>query len=180
MMFSNSIQARYPALLIPTILYNIFVVVQLTSCSRFETWAQYWDLIYLTTKCYYTGISISLVSGMIIYPVSCRTEMFEVQKRYLNGVRNVLEETRSYLANLHQAPPFSLVLTHGVKLDEPERMQEIRDSTVMIQEMAEVKTAYTKMPHGLPMAKRELAWGKQIAKDFTAIGDFCRKVLMPL
>ncbi|KAK4932531.1 hypothetical protein LTR49_000955 [Elasticomyces elasticus] len=37
---SNSIQARYPALLIPTILYNIFMIVQFTSCSRFTTWKQ--------------------------------------------------------------------------------------------------------------------------------------------
>ncbi|THY16859.1 hypothetical protein D6D01_07605 [Aureobasidium pullulans] len=162
-MFSNSIQARYPALLIPTILYNIFVIVQLTSCSRFETWAQCWDLIYLTTKCYYTGIAISFVSGMIIYPVSCRTEMFKVQKRYLNG-----------------APTFSPVLAHGMKLDEPERTQAIRDGTAMIQKMAEVKVAYTKMRHELAMAKREVAWGKQRARDFTAISDLCRKVLMPL
>ena len=179
-MFSNSIQARYPALLIPTILYNIFVIVQLTSCSRFETWAQCWDLIYLTTKCYYTGIAISFVSGMIIYPVSCRTEMFKVQKKYLHGVRDVLEETRSYLANLQKAPTFSPVLTHGVKLDEPERMQAVRDGTAMIQKMAEVKAAYTKMRHELAMAKREIAWGKQRASAFTAISDLCRKVLMPL
>ncbi|THW71804.1 hypothetical protein D6D19_07065 [Aureobasidium pullulans] len=179
-MFSNSIQARYPALLIPTILYNIFVIVQLTSCSRFETWAQCWDLIYLTTKCYYTGIAISFVSGIIIYPVSCRTEMFKVQKKYLHGIRDVLEETRSYLANLQKAPTFSPVLTHGVKLDEPERMQAVRDGTAMIQKMAEVKAAYTKMRHELAMAKREIAWGKQRARDFTVISDLCRKVLMPL
>ncbi|KAI4750465.1 hypothetical protein E4T51_16225 [Aureobasidium sp. EXF-12344] len=179
-MFSNSLQAKYPALLIPTILYNIFVIVQLTYCSRFETWAQCWDLIFLTTKCYYTGMAISFVSGMIIYPVSCRSGMFKAQRDYLHGVRDVLTETRSYVANLQKAPTFSPALTHTAELDESEQMQEVRDGTAMVRRMAEVKAAYNKMRHELAMAKREIAWGKQRAKDFTAISDLCRRILMPL
>lgn len=106
--------------------------------------------------------------------------MFKVQRHYLHGVRDVLAETGSYLENLQKAPTFSPAFTHSAELDEPEEMQEVRDGTAMVQRMAEVKAAYTKMRHELAMAKREIAWGKQRAKDFTAISDLCRRILMPL
>jgi hypothetical protein len=104
---SNSLQARYLALLIPTILYNIFVIVQFTSCSRFHTWKQCWDLIFLTTKCYYTGVAICFVSGLIIYPVTCRSEIFEVQEEYIEAIRSMLKETALYLSKLQTTPTFA-------------------------------------------------------------------------
>ncbi|RDW58136.1 hypothetical protein BP6252_13547 [Coleophoma cylindrospora] len=191
-MLSNSLQARYPALLIATILYNIFMIVQLTSCSRFDTWAECWHLIYLTTKCYYTGVAISFVSGLIFYPVTCRSEIFELQEKYLIAVRGMLDGTSQYLGKLETTPTFPSLLNVKVGSDSEatlsdedsqDNSKELEDdgkAAAMKQKMAGVKALYTKMHQDLIMAKREIAWGKLGARDINAICDLCRKVLMPL
>lgn len=166
----NSIQARYPALLIPTILYDIFVIVQYTSCSRFHTWSQCWDLIYLTVRCYYTGVAISFVSGMFIYPVTCRTEIFETQERFLHAVRGMIAGAGEYLGTLEANPALPV---------DPSN-QAACNGAELRKRMAEVKSTYVKMHQELAMAKREIAWGKLSAKDIGHITDLCRKILMPL
>jgi low affinity Fe/Cu permease len=178
-MLCNSLQARYPALLIPTILYNIFVIVQFTSCSRFTTWKQCWDLIYLTVRCYYSGVAISFVSGMIIYPVTCRSEIFEVQEKYIEAVRSMLRESARYLGNLKTTPTFP-TSAGGQIQDEVEAQEGTWNGAEIQQKMVEVKALYTKMRHELAMAKREIAWGKLRARDINAITDLCRHILMPL
>lgn len=178
-MLSNSLQARYPALLIPTILYNIFVIVQLTSCSRFTTWTQCWDLIYLTVKCYYTGVAISFISGIIIYPVTCRSEIFEVQEKYIEAVRCMLRESARYLGKLKTMPTFP-TSADGQIQGEVEAQQGTWDGAEIQQKMVEVKALYTKMRHEIAMAKREIAWGKLRARDINIITDLCRQILMPL
>lgn len=177
-MLCNSLQARYPALLIPTILYNIFVIVQLTSCPRFTTWTQCWDLIYLTVRCYYSGIAISFVSGIIIYPVTCRSEIFEVQEKYIEAVRCMLRESAQYLGTLQTTPTFPTPADGQIQ-GEIEAQQGI-DGAKIQQKMAGVRALYTKMRHELAMAKREIAWGKLRARDINAITDLCRQILMPL
>lgn len=178
-MLCNSIQARYPALLIPTILYNIFVIVQFTSCARFTTWKQCWDLIYLTIKCYYTGVAISFVSGIIIYPVTCRSEIFEVQEKYIEAVRSMLRESAQYLCQLKTMPTFP-TFADGQDQGKSEAQQGTQDGAKLQQKMAGVRALYTKMRHELAMAKREIAWGKLRARDINAITDLCRQILMPL
>ncbi|KAK4497721.1 hypothetical protein PRZ48_010374 [Zasmidium cellare] len=94
---SNSIQARYPSLLIATILYNIFMIVQFTSVATYTTWAQCWNTIYLTIRCYYTGVAISFFSGILVYPLTCRTEIFEMQERFVGEARGSLEAMVDYV-----------------------------------------------------------------------------------
>lgn len=175
---SNSLQARYPELLIPTILYNIFVIVQFTSCSRFSTWKQCWGLIYLTLKCYYTGVAISFVSGIIIYPVSCRSEIFEVQEKYLGAVRGVLKQSVIYLGKL-EMKTISPTSSNDDIQDKSEGAQ-VDDDVLLMQQMGGVRALYIKMHQELAMAKREIAWGKLRARDINSINDLCRKILMPL
>ncbi|KAL1296546.1 hypothetical protein AAFC00_000051 [Neodothiora populina] len=179
-LLSNSMQARYIHLLIPTILFNIFVIVQFTSCSRFTTWKQCWELIYLTTKCYYTGVAISFVSGLIIYPVTCRSEIIEVQEKYLEGVRGVLDETAQYLDDLLSSPTFPITPASSDDEGESKEQKQKFKGAKMQQRMAGVKAVYTKMHNELAMAKREIAWGKLRARDLNAITDLCRRILMPL
>lgn len=191
-MLSNSLQARYPALLIATILYNIFVIVQFTSCSRFETWTKCWDLIYLTIRCYYTGVAISFVSGLIIYPVTCRTEIFELQEKYFGAVRGMLDGTAQYIGRLETNPTFSSPMGPDARGDseptlcneqlgeEGVRWDDREVGTELKQKMVGVKALYTKMHADLAMAKREIAWGKLRARDINAISDLCRRLLMPL
>lgn len=173
---SNSIQARYHHLLIPTILYNIFMIVQFTSCSRFHTWAQCWDLVYLTVRCYYTGVAISFVSGIIIYPVSCRSEIFEIQEKYLHSTQAVLSRSISYLSK-QQHDTTALPDTTQPSHDEASATQEGR---ALQEEMSGLKALYVKMHEEIPMAKREIAWGKLRAADINAVSDLCRRILMPM
>ncbi|KAK4546746.1 hypothetical protein LTR36_001478 [Oleoguttula mirabilis] len=178
---SNSIQARYPALLIPTILYNIFMIVQFTSCSRFSTWAECWDLIYLTVRCYYSGVAISFVSGIIIYPVTCRSEIFEVQEKYIHAARGVLNGTVDYLVQLSKPPATpSLSSQHSSTDDSVGPDAQIQAGNALKQQMAALKALYIKMHQDLIMAKREVAWGKLSARDINAVSDLFRRVLMPI
>ncbi|ATZ55495.1 hypothetical protein BCIN_12g00880 [Botrytis cinerea B05.10] len=170
---SNSLQARYSGLLIPTILYNIFVIVQYTSCSRFTTWTQCWDLIYLTVQCYYTGVAISFVSGILIYPVSCRTEFFEVTEKYIESLHGMLSGTAEYLKKL------PLTSDTQPTTDDEKSPGELYGRGLR-ERMTGVKALYVQMHEKLPMAKREIAWGKLHAKDLTSISNLCRKILVPL
>ncbi|KAK6600501.1 hypothetical protein H4I96_07827 [Botrytis cinerea] len=149
---SNSLQARYSGLLIPTILYNIFVIVQYTSCSRFTTWTQCWDLIYLTVQCYYTGVAISFVSGILIYPVSCRTEFFEVTEKYIESLHGMLSGTAEYLKKL------PLTSDTQPTTDDEKSPGELYGRGLR-ERMTGVKALYVQMHEKLPMAKREIAWG---------------------
>ncbi|CZR56399.1 uncharacterized protein PAC_06287 [Phialocephala subalpina] len=176
---SNGLQARYPHLLIPTILYNIFVIVQLTSCSRFTTWTKCWDLIYLTVRCYYTGVAISFVSGMLIYPVTCRSEIFEVQEQFIEAVRGMLGETVIYLGKLQTTPTFADDMDCKENSESESRQVGCND-VEMRQRMAGVKAIYIKMHSELAMAKNEIAWGKLRARDINAFTDLSRRILMPL
>lgn len=173
---SNSIQARFHHLLIPTILYNIFMIVQFTSCSRFTTWAQCWDLIYLTVRCYYTGVAISFVSGIIIYPVSCRSEIFEIQEKYLRSAQAVLNKSASYLSK--QA---SLTNAQHMSFEGSlEKVSATQEGSDLQEQMAGLKALYVKMHEDIIMAKREIAWGKLRADDINAVSDLCRRILMPM
>ncbi|KAF4954349.1 hypothetical protein FSARC_12162 [Fusarium sarcochroum] len=186
---SNSIQARFPELLIPTILYNIFMIVQLTSCSVFTTWKQCWDLIYLTIRCYYTGIAISFLSGLLFYPTTCRTEIFEVQEKYILSTQQALSESINYLTQLSTTPTFPSILgqTSGQSAGQSDSNDETdtqgqRDQAddTLKQQVSSVKELYTKMHQELVMAKREIAWGKLRTQDLDAISDLCRRILMPV
>ncbi|TVY12919.1 Uncharacterized protein LARI1_G008845, partial [Lachnellula arida] len=177
-LISNSLQARYPELLIPTILYNIFIIVQFTSCSRFDTWKQCWDLIYLTIRCYYTGVAISFVSGILVYPVTCRSEIFEVQEKYIEALRDMLDGVSTYLGGLLATPAITPADTENSIEGEKGHLE--CDGPALRAKMVLVKSLYIKMHHELAMAKREIAWGKLRAKDITAISDHCRRILMPL
>ncbi|EWZ86355.1 hypothetical protein BFJ63_vAg13883 [Fusarium oxysporum f. sp. narcissi] len=186
---SNSIQARFPALLIPTILYNIFMIVQFTSCSVFTTWKECWDLIYLTVRCYYTGIAISFFSGLFFYPTTCRTEIFEVQEKYFHCTQRALSESINYLTQLSTTPTFPLI--SGQSSGQSARQSDSNDGAdaqgrrdqaekSLKKQVSSVKELYTKMHEELVMAKREIAWGKLRTQDLDAISDLCRRILMPV
>jgi hypothetical protein len=152
------------------------MIVQFTSCSRFHTWTQCWDLIYLTVRCYYTGVAISFVSGILIYPVSCRSEIFEIQENYLHSTQAVLSRSISYLSKQQHdtgAHPDTAPLSH----DETSAAQEGR---ALQEQMSSLKALYVKMHEEIPMAKREIAWGKLRASDINAVSDLCRRILMPM
>ena len=155
------------------------MIVQFTSCSRFTTWAECWELIYLTTKCYYTGVAISFVTGLVIYPVTCRSEIIEVQEKYIDAVRGMLKGTAVYLGKLQTVPTFP-VSANGNTQGEKEVTEENFDGNEMRTKMAGVKGLYIKMHSELAMAKREIAWGKLRARDINTVSDLCRRILMPL
>lgn len=149
------------------------MIVQLTSCSRFTTWAQCWSLIYLTIRCYYTGVAIAFVSGMVLYPVSCRTEIFEIQENYLESARVLLDTSVGYLVEL--ANDTALPIDGMGKQSSAEQQGHI-----LRERMAALKALYVKMHEEIPMAKREIAWGKLGAKDINTVSDLCRRILMPM
>ncbi|KAI5203696.1 hypothetical protein E4T39_04007 [Aureobasidium subglaciale] len=178
---SNSIQARYPHLLIPTILYNIFMIVQFTSCSRFTTWTQCWDLIYLTTRCYLTGVAISFISGIFIYPVTCRSEIFEVQKKYIRSAQDVLQQALCYIQSTRDVCKPLVDSTQPQNSSHEFQIRTADDEgDILQQRVSTLKTLYVKMHAELIMAKREVAWGKMSAVDITTTSDLCRRVLMPI
>jgi hypothetical protein len=152
------------------------MIVQFTSCSRFHTWAQCWDLIYLTVRCYYTGVAISFVSGILIYPVSCRSEIFEIQEKYLCSTQAVLSRSISYLSKQQHDTATSPDTTKPSH-DEASAAQEGR---ALQEQMSGLKALYVKMHEDIPMAKREIAWGKLRAADINAVSDLCRRILMPM
>ncbi|TVY43748.1 hypothetical protein LOCC1_G004666 [Lachnellula occidentalis] len=131
-----------------------------------------------SVRCYYTGVAISFVSGMLIYPVTCRSEIFEVQEKYIEALRDMLDEVSTYLGGLVATPAITTANTETSM--EGEKGQLECDGPALREKMASVKSLYTKMHHELAMAKREIAWGKLRAKDITAISDHCRRILMPL
>ena len=107
---------------------------------------------------------------MLIYPVTCRTEIFEVQETFLYGVRDMLTGAREYIETLQANPTFPSDCTTQRSYDGP----ELRNR------MITVKGTYIKMHDELAMAKREIAWGKLSAKDIGHTSDLCRRILMPL
>ena len=152
------------------------MIVQFTSCSRFSTWAQCWDLIYLTVRCYYTGVAISFVSGILLYPVSCRSEIFEIQKKYLHSAQAVLSKSVNYLGEQGHGST-ELPDTAESPSDGASAAQEGR---ALQEQMSSLKALYVKMHEEIPMAKREIAWGKLGAADINAVSDLCRRILMPM
>ncbi|KAH0036148.1 hypothetical protein KCU78_g1930, partial [Aureobasidium melanogenum] len=178
---SNSIQARYPHLLIPTILYNIFMIVQFTSCSRFTTWSQCWDLIYLTTRCYFTGVAISFVSGILIYPINCRYEVFELQEKYIHCAQAVLQQALYYVTTIRDGSSNPSCSTQPEGQGSTTTASSAAEEGVRLQrQMSDLKAIYVKMHAELIMAKREVAWGKLSATDLTTASDMCRRILMPI
>jgi hypothetical protein len=157
------------------------MIVQFTSCSRFTTWAQCWDLIYLTVRCYYTGVAISFVSGIIIYPISCRSEIFEVQEKYLHSAQAVLQRSASYLSKqsgLTTAPADTAHLSAHESIVE--QVSAAQEGRALQNQMSQLKALYVKMHEDIIMAKREIAWGKLDANDINTVSDLCRRVLMPM
>ena len=152
------------------------MIVQFTSCSRFSTWAQCWDLIYLTVRCYYTGVAISFVSGILIYPVSCRSEIFEIQEKYLHSAQAVLSKSVSYLGKQRHG---STALPDTAE-SSPDGASVGQEGRALQEQMSGLKALYVKMHEELPMAKREIAWGKLRAADINAVSDLCRRILMPM
>jgi hypothetical protein len=157
------------------------MIVQLTSCSRFTTWAECWNLIYLTIRCYYTGVAIGFVSGLLIYPISCRTEIFEIQEQYIHSAQGAMQQSLSHLTKIvHEEAN----LAHHGRRGElgPNAGQDpmVEESFALQQQMSDLKALYVKMHAELIMAKREVAWGKLSAKDITDVSDLCRRILMPM
>ncbi|KAJ4257963.1 hypothetical protein NW762_008100 [Fusarium torreyae] len=161
------------------------MIVQFTSCSLFTTWKQCWDLIYLTVRCYYAGIAISFVSGLLFYPTTCRTEIFEVQEKYILSTQRALNETIGYLTQLSTTrtfPSISGQIAEQSDSNDGTDTQGRRDQAdkTLKQQVSSVKELYTKMHQELVMAKREIAWGKLRTQDLDAISDLCRRILMPV
>lgn len=107
---------------------------------------------------------------MLVFPVTCRTEIFEVQEKFLHTVRGLLNGAEQYLRNVETHPTFPADAVH----DGADNGSELRVT------MANIKNIYVKMRHELAMAKREIAWGRLGAKDIGAITDLCREIFMPL
>lgn len=157
------------------------MIVQFTSCSRFTTWAECWNLIYLTVRCYYTGVAIGFFSGILIYPINYRTEIFEIQEKYIHSAQGLLQQSLSYLAKIVHEPVY--LAHHGLQGQQGPNARQgplVGESSVLQQQMSDLKALYVKMHAELIMAKREIAWGKLSAKDITAVSDLCRHILMPM
>lgn len=154
------------------------MIVQLTSCSRFSTWAQCWDLIYLTVRCYYTGVAIAFVSGIVLYPISCRTELFDIQEEYLDSTRALLDTSLGYLGKLAEE---SVLPTDTLQEEKTsEHVSAAQQGLMLKNQMVALKALYVKMHEEIPMAKREVAWGKLRADDINTVSDLCRRILMPM
>jgi hypothetical protein len=157
------------------------MIVQFTSCSRFSTWTQCWNLIYLTVRCYHTGVAISFVTGIFIYPVSCRSEIFEIQERYLYSAQAVLSNSISYLGKQrHNAAALSGAATQQFGKANHDGASAVQEGRALQEQMSGLKALYVKMHEEIPMAKREIAWGKLRAADINAVSDLCRRILMPM
>jgi hypothetical protein len=117
---------------------------------------------------------------MIIYPVTCRSEIFEVQEKYIEALRGMLKGTVSFLDKLQTTRIFPASPPNFESEGQQEHSEEKPDGTEMRKNMAQVRALYVKMRHELVFAKREIAWGKLRAKDIGSITDLCRGILMPL
>jgi hypothetical protein len=157
------------------------MIVQLTSCSRFTTWAECWSLIYLTIRCYYTGVAIGFFSGLLIYPISCRTDIFEIQEKYIRSAQGVVQQSLSYLTRIAHEPA-NLARDGRQGAQDPNAGQDplAEEISALQQQMSDLKALYVKMHAELIMAKREVAWGKLSANDITAVSNLCRRILMPM
>lgn len=98
---------------------------------------------------------------MLLFPVTCRTEVFELQHKFLHGVHDMLTASEEYLKALNSSS------------------REDR-ARVLQATMANIKGIYVKMHQDLAMAQREIAWGKLSAEDIGHITELCRRILTPL
>jgi hypothetical protein len=61
-----------------------------------------------------------------------------------------------------------------------EEASAAQEGRALQEQMSGLKALYVKMHEEVPMAKREIAWGKLRAGDINAVSDLCRRILMPM
>lgn len=88
----------------------------------------------------------------------------------------VLSRSISYLGKQQHdttALPNTAQLSH-------EEVSAAQEGRALQEQMSGLKALYVKMHEEIPMAKREVAWGKLRAADINAVSDLCRRILMPM
>ena len=113
---------------------------------------------------------------MLIYPVSCRSEIFEIQEKYLHSSQAVLSRSVSYLSKQRHVS----TATPETAGSPSDGASAAREGRALQEQMSGLKALYVKMHEEIPVAKREIAWGKLRAADINAVSDLCRRILMPM
>jgi hypothetical protein len=98
---------------------------------------------------------------------------------YLHALREMLNGAVQYPCKLEtaSASPY----TNYENNDEVQWHTEgLVDGPELQDRMSKLRALYVQMRQELAMAKRESAWGKLRARDFSRVTDLCREILMPL
>ncbi|PVI02394.1 hypothetical protein DM02DRAFT_653538 [Periconia macrospinosa] len=177
----NTVKAKYPQLVFPTLLYSIFVNVAATFGTQFQTYAQVTSFITKLLESFLTGFAITTGVSLFIFPVSCRTVVTKEITGYVGILRGALKAHRGYFQSLETKDMFrNTTWTPGPGQDKLKKPKVKPEVEAVKKAIAAVTMIHGKLHGDLPFAKREFAYGKLSPEDYEAIFKHLRSIMIPI
>ncbi|KAF2398667.1 hypothetical protein EJ06DRAFT_87904 [Trichodelitschia bisporula] len=171
----NSLRARSPQLVVPAIIYSIFVIVISIYSSLLQDMTAGIRFILKILYCFLTGFAIATGVHFVVFPTSSRKIVMMEFSGFLKSLQECVETQRSYLQSLEKPSDF----TKNITVDD-------RGSSLHPEAKA-VKAAvgammglHSKLQGDLPFAKREIAWGRLGPDDLKEMNKLTRQIMIPV
>jgi hypothetical protein len=172
---ANTFRASRPQVLQdPTVAFSIFFCITMTHAGEFVTISEGLTFIQTLLKAFSLGFAIATGVSLLIYPITCRRNVFKNMQDYLVVVQEVLDTQAKYLKSSQLGP-------------QPEEQQaEANDKKGQATGLALASTTKKLQAlhdglHGnVVLAKGEIAWGKLSIEDLERIFELLRSIFLPL
>ncbi|KAB5513350.1 hypothetical protein GE09DRAFT_632228 [Coniochaeta sp. 2T2.1] len=201
--FVNVLRAKFPAFVVPVILYSILVNVASTFGTKLPTVHAAEHFIQELITAMLAGMALSTGVSLLIIPISSRMVVFGEFAGAIGLLRKAMGLQKKYLVGLEQLDMFAVV-THQATMDareaerrykkmakkakkagkEPGMQPAMTKEAAIGQELkaavGQIREMVGKIQADIAFAKRDVAWGKLDAKDLGEIARLLRSATIPI
>lgn len=188
---ANVIRVKYPAFNLPMIIYSIIVNISATFGPLFPTVATAEAFIRRLLVGIFIGLAISSGCSLLVFPISTR----QIVVKQMAGVLGLFKKTvaleKEYLQGLERDDMFSLEVVETSaghpererkkkKDSSPQLTREQKTAVALRGTIAAIRELMGKIYGDIKFAKRDVAFGYLSAKDFGALFNLIRNVMIPM
>ncbi|KAF2198924.1 hypothetical protein GQ43DRAFT_377471 [Delitschia confertaspora ATCC 74209] len=175
----NSVKAKYPQFVFPTIIYAIFINVSATFGTQWTTTAQMLSFARQLLITFLSGFAIATVVSLFIFPTTSRKIVQKEMIGFIGASRKYLQAHKAYMHSVETSDPFTSNLDDG-QMGESKNQAVKPEITALQQITASITELHGKLQADLPFAKREIAFGHLGPDDMSEIAKHLRAIMIPL
>ena len=175
-LFSNSLRFARPQLQTPVVLYTILANIASTFAPLFADMTQAIAFVKTLIEAFMAGFAIAIVVNLVVFPLSGRQVLFAQYAGYGKLLQQIMARQRAFAEVMEHADMLQpQESTDTISVSKASAFaKSLKESMIALQEL------HAKAQQGLPLAKREVAFGNLSPTDLEDIFQRFRDIFSPV